>query len=84
MQVCMIDRRRYCHDAYLRRYADALADSGAKIDVLCLRDRDPSSAASKNGEPVLLVSRIKNSLSRVVLGDKELSIESVSRASPGH
>jgi glycosyltransferase involved in cell wall biosynthesis len=35
----MIDYRRYQHDAYLRRYVDALLHSGAQVDVLCLQSR---------------------------------------------
>ena len=43
----MIDYRRYQHDAYLRRYLEALLQAGAQVDVLCLRHPDYPTPAQR-------------------------------------
>jgi glycosyltransferase involved in cell wall biosynthesis len=40
IKVCMIVHQYYYRDARVRRYAEALADAGAQVDVLCLRDQN--------------------------------------------
>ncbi|MGE0822315.1 MAG: glycosyltransferase family 4 protein [Candidatus Binatia bacterium] len=38
MNVCMIVHKNYHSDPRVRRYAEALADAGVHVDILCLRD----------------------------------------------
>ncbi len=45
----MIDYRCYQHDAYLRRYIDALLHSGAQVDVLCLQSRSDTIVDETHG-----------------------------------
>jgi len=51
----MVDHRCYSRDAYLRRYANALADAGAQVDVLCLRDPNQSFSTQRNGVRVFTI-----------------------------
>jgi glycosyltransferase involved in cell wall biosynthesis len=55
LKVCMIDRRQYRLDAYLRRYVDALADAGAQVDVLCLRDPNQPFTGQRDGVRVFTI-----------------------------
>ena len=55
IKVCMIDERRYSFDAYIHRYADALADAGVQVDVLCLRDQNQSFTEHRSGVRVFTI-----------------------------
>lgn len=39
IKVCMVVHKYYEHDARVRRYAEALAEAGVQVDVLCVHDK---------------------------------------------
>jgi len=49
IKICMVVHQYYYSDSRVRRYADALADAGAQVDVLCLRDPDRPSSEQRDG-----------------------------------
>jgi GT2 family glycosyltransferase len=42
LRVCMVVHQYYYRDGRVQRYARALAEAGARVDVLCLRDKKES------------------------------------------
>jgi glycosyltransferase involved in cell wall biosynthesis len=47
LKVCMVVHNYFYHDARVRRYADALADAGVRVDVICPRASGPSSTKAR-------------------------------------
>lgn len=43
-RVCMLAHSGYLSDGRVRRYAESLADRGAQVDILCVRDAKKGSA----------------------------------------
>ena len=37
LRICMVVQQDYLIDGRVRRYAESLADRGAKVDILCVR-----------------------------------------------
>jgi glycosyltransferase involved in cell wall biosynthesis len=37
MKICLVVHKNYYYDGRVRRYAEALSDAGAQVDILCLR-----------------------------------------------
>jgi len=48
IKVCMIVHQYYYRDPRVQRYAEALADAGAQVDVLCPQDQNRSFAKQRN------------------------------------
>lgn len=55
LRVCMIVHQYYYRDTRVRRYADALADAGAQVDVICVRSPDRPSTGQRDGVRVFTV-----------------------------
>jgi len=63
IKVCMVVHQYYYSDGRVRRYADALADVGAQVDVLCLRDVNYPYSGQRDGVRIfsIPVSRSRGS-----------------------
>lgn len=44
-RICMVVQKDYLIDGRVRRYAESLADSGEQVDILCVQNGKPDSAA---------------------------------------
>lgn len=55
LKVCMIVHQYYHRDGRIQRYAEALADAGAQVDVLCLRDPQRVEPATRPGIRVISI-----------------------------
>jgi len=55
INVCMIVHQYYYRDPRVRRYAEALADAGARVDVLCPRDPSQSFTRKRSGIRVFAI-----------------------------
>ena len=49
IKVCMLVHHYYYRDTRVRRYAEALADAGGRVDVLCVRDKSQPFAGQRSG-----------------------------------
>jgi glycosyltransferase involved in cell wall biosynthesis len=49
LKVCMIVHSDYYQDARVRRYAEDLAENGAKVDIICLSNNSPTKPLLKEG-----------------------------------
>jgi glycosyltransferase involved in cell wall biosynthesis len=55
IKVCMIVHQYYYRDPRVRRYAEALANAGAQVDVLCPRDQNQSSSEQRDGVRIFTI-----------------------------
>jgi glycosyltransferase involved in cell wall biosynthesis len=55
IKVCMIVHHYYFRDARVRHYAEALADAGVQVDVLCLRHQNQSPTERRDGVRVVTI-----------------------------
>jgi glycosyltransferase involved in cell wall biosynthesis len=55
IRVCVLVHQYYHRHARVRRYAEALADAGAQVDVLCVRDPNHPFAGQRNGVRILTI-----------------------------
>lgn len=49
LKICMVVHQYYYRDTRVKRYAEALVEAGAAVDVLCLRDPQRPSVAIEHG-----------------------------------
>lgn len=47
LRLCMVVHQNYYRDGRVRRYAEALVKTGAKVDVLCVRDAEKDRPAEE-------------------------------------
>jgi glycosyltransferase involved in cell wall biosynthesis len=54
-KVCMVVHQYYYRDPRVRRYAELLADAGAQVDVICVRDPGQPSTRPRSGVRVFTI-----------------------------
>jgi glycosyltransferase involved in cell wall biosynthesis len=54
-KICMVVHQNYYGDGRVRRYAESLAEAGAQVDILCVRNDKVTSGESQRGIRVMTI-----------------------------